>query len=242
MKMSMCANALRALVVSVGLLGLHNGASAVLLSFSDPNGLSATADFQLLTSTTLQIVLTNTSTGAPAGFDGAAQILTGLSWDFGALGAGVGDSLITGGTAAIGGTSFSVNFDTGAYGAGTDLGGEWGFGNGGGSGALQNAISSITAQVTAFGGPNLDGPVSLDGPQGGLVSSPPIASLGGQGAVQSSAIFTLTLSAPLADLGFLSAHGAQVEFGSDAFFIFVPAPATLPLMMFGFLGNRRRRG
>jgi len=224
---------------------LASSASADLVIFTDPSGMSAEAEFTLLNSTTLQVRLKNTSTGAPAGFGGAAQILTVLSWDFGAAGNNPGDTQITGGTIVIGPTSQTINFDTGSYGPGTNVGGEWGFGNNDTSGGLMNLISANTSGATPFGGPNLDGPAGLDGPQGGLVANPPVADLGGQGAIQDEVIATLNLSLAISNLNFLAANGTMVEFGSDALFIpgnSAPAPGGLcVLAMAGVCARRRRR-
>jgi hypothetical protein len=217
-------------------------ADAVIVIFSDPSGLSAEAEFTLLNATTLEVRLRNTSTGTPDGFDSSDQLLTGLSWDFGLLGSNPGDVEITGGSVIIGPSSASVNFDTGSYTAGDDVSGEYGYGNNDGTGAMLNFISGNTAQATPFGGANLDGPASIDGPQAGLVANPILVPLGGLGAIQNEIIATLTLSAPLLDLSFLDDNGAQVEFGSDAAFIFVPGPASAVLLMGAFaLRGRRRR-
>lgn len=213
--------------------------------FSDPSGLGAEAEFTLLDEgMTLEIRFRNTSTGLPEGFESADQILTGLSWDFGAPGSN-DEVEITGGLVMTGPDSMSINFDIIDVGPDTIVSGEWGFGNGGGSGALTNFISANGAQATPFGGDNLDGPENLDGPQGGLIGDPILLDLGGLGAIQDEVIATLTLSEALADLGFLADNPVRVEFGSDAFFITIPEPASLGLLMAGSLtllatGRRRR--
>ena len=203
--------------------------------FSDPSGLGAEAEFTLLDAgMTLEIRLRNTSTALPEGFESADQILTGLSWEFGAPGSN-GEVEITGGVVITGPDSMSINFDVFEVGPGEDVSGEWGFGNMAGSGALTNFISGNGAQATPFGGQNLDGPENLDGPQGGLIGDPILLDLGGLGAIQDEVIATLTLSAPIDDLGFLDDNPVRVEFGSDAFFITIPEPASLGLMMAGGL-------
>lgn len=217
--------------------------ASLIFNFSDPNGLAAEAEFTVVNPTTLQVRLKNTSTSAPAGFEGAGQILTGLSWDFGP--AGPGGISITSGSVFTGPTSSSINFSILNVGPNSDVGGEWGFGNNDGTGALMNFISSNTSQATPFGGANLDGPDSIDGPQGGLVANPLPLDLGGQGAIQNEIIATLNLSGSITESQLLAdilANGARVEFGSDAFFINVPAPGALALLAIaGVLGRRRNR-
>lgn len=217
-----------------------------LFSFSDSSGLSAEAEFTLLNPTTLQIRLKNTSTGVPVGFDNADQLLTGVSWDFGHPGFN-GDVMITGGSVITGASSSTVNFSITNVGSNADVSGEFGYGNMDGTGALTNFVSANAAQATPFGGPNLDGTVSIDGPQGGLVANPALVSLGGLGAIQSEIIATLTLSGSMTDaqlLGDLLDNGTRVEFGSDAAFLpgqLVPAPGAGLLLGLALLGRSRRR-
>lgn len=230
---SALAGAIAAVLVSSAPSG------AITFILSDASGLSAEAEFTLINPTTLEVRLRNTSTGAPGGFSNSDQILTGVSWDFTPPGASGPD--ITGGSIVIGPTSASLNFSTGAYGPGTNVGGEWGFSNDNMTGLLQNFISANAAQVTALGGLNLDGPGSIDGPQGGLVADPEVIALGGLGAIQDEVVATLTIDTPLANLNFLN-DGVRVEFGSDAFFITVPETGTLGLLALGaaILSVRRR--
>ena len=215
----------------------------LIVGFLDPNGLSAEAEFTLLNPTTLEIRLRNLSVGVPDGFDESDQILTGVSWDFGHPGYN-GDTMITGGTVVIGPNSQSVNFSTGWYGPGTDLGGEWGYGNMDGTGAKTNFISGNTAQATPFGGLNLDGPSNMDGPQGGLVANPPVIVPSGLGAVSDELIATLNLSLPTT-LDFLYENDVRFEFGSDAYFVdvdVIPAPGAIGLACIASaVGLRRRR-
>ena len=230
------------LFLAGALIPAATASAGFVVNFDDGSGLSAVAEFQQLNATTLEIRLQNTSTSAPVGADSADVILTGLSWDFGGPGQTVGDPEITGGTVVIGPSSMSLNFDTGAYGPGTDVSGEWGYGNMDGTGALENFISANAAQATVFGGANLDGPISIDGPQGGLAANPLVMSLGGLGAIQDEIIATVTINQAfdLDDLG----SEFRVEFGSDYHFInVVPAPPALALLGTGLLlAGRRRRG
>jgi len=218
-------------------------AQGAVVQFSDASGLAAEAEFTLLAGgTQLQVRLRNTSTDVPAGFDAADQLLTGISFDLGAPGLNAGDPTITGGSIVTGADSYSINFSVMNVGANADVGGEWGFGNSAVSGNLFNFISGNAAGTTAFGGPNLDGPVNLNGPQAGLVSAVMPVPLSGMGAIQDEVVATLNLSQAIADLSFLS-NGVQVEFGSDAAFISVPTPGAAGAMLavMGVVGMRRRR-
>jgi len=235
---------------SKALIGLACAAMApasygsLLVIFNDGSGLSAEAEFELLgAGDEVQIRLKNTSYDIPLGFSNSDQLLTGISWDAGPLGFN-GDANITAGTVVIGSTS-TAYFDTGTYGPGYDVSGEWGYGNMDGTGALPNFVSANAAQGTPFGGPNLDGPSNVDGPQGGLVSSVDSVPLGGLGAIQDEVIIHIYLTQTLGSIEelFGDLGDARVEFGSDAHFIQteIPAPGVLaPLALAGFATRRRR--
>ena len=216
-------------------------AAGTVLQISNSDGLKAEAEFTLINTTTLEVRLKNKSTGVPAVFGaGADQILTSISWDFD------GTTLIAGGSVKTGPSSASLNFSVINVGADADVSGEYGFGNGGSTGLLDNFVSANTANTTPFGGANLNGPLSLNGPQSGLVANPLPIGLGGQGAIQSEWIATLTLTGdPLTSLDFL-AKSVTIEFGSDAAFIMAPEPSSLALAAFGLaalaaFGWRRRK-
>ena len=233
-----------ALVCGAFLLLARTSGAGEIFMFSDASGLTAEAEFTLLNPMTLEIRLKNLSSGVPAGFDSADQLLTGISFDIGAQ--GVGDPEITGGSVKIGPTSQSVNFDQvmSQLGPGEDVTGEYGYGNSGGSGALTNFVSAHIAHGTPFGGTNLDGPLNLSGPQGGLIANPIPMSIGGLGAIQNEVIITVTLDSTLANLDFLAANGVRFEFGSDAAFFTIPEPQSFVLFGLGVAGllaySRRR--
>ncbi len=214
-------------------------ADAQLFLFSTVDGLSGEVEFTLINATTVQIRLRNTSTGVPGGFDSADQLLTGLSWDAGALGNNVGDPMITGGNVLIGPTSLSIDFDTGAYGPGADVSGEYGYGNNNTTGLMYNLITTTVAGSTMFPGLNLDGPAGLDGPQAGLVANPELVPNGGLGKIQDEIIITIFLDIAIVNLSELTGNDLRVEFGSDAAFVNFPAPGTLVLL--GLAGCVRRR-
>lgn len=234
-------------LVGVALLAAAQPADAgIVVNYFGSDGLAAEAEFTMLDATTLEVRLRNISTGVPAGFDSADQILTGVSWDFGDPGFN-GDNSIAGGTVFTGPTSSSINFSITNVGPNEDVSGEWAYGNMNGTGMLTNFFSANIAEATPFGGANLDGPENIDGPQGGLVANPVIVPLGGLGAIQDEVIATLTLANPYTQFELLSDllnNGTTVEFGSDAAFVtgqIIPAPGALPLLAVVALAHRRRR-
>ena len=220
--------------VLVALAGAAQAGELFLLS--DPSGLAAEAEFTLLGPTSLQVRLRNTSTGVPLGSTEADQILTGVSWDFGAPGVNVGDVDIIAGSVMTGPTSLSLNFSVTDVGPSADVSGEYGYGNDDGTGALPNFISSNTAGSIGFGGANLDGPADRDGPQAGLVAAPVLIPLNGLGAIQDEIIATVTLDRPITEqelLADLYSHHVRVEFGSDATFLETPEPQTVVMLVLG---------
>jgi len=234
-----------ALFAIMGILGLISPLSSSALLLSDPSGLSATADFTLINPNTLQIVLTNTSTGYPSYFEGAGLnsniLLTSIAFNLGGIS-------ILGGSVIVPPGSSTVNFDDvgSQLTGGADISVEWGYGNAGttGFGSLVNYVSAMQAGTTSFQSvdlahPNLDGSdTTLNGPQGGLISDTlyPSVGVGGLGAVLDSVTITLDLSDVIDDdLSFLD-NGVIVEFGSDAAFVPVPEPATMLLFGSGLIG------
>jgi len=194
--------------------------------------------------------VTNTSTGWPAGLeqDTSNQFLTSVSFE---LGGGVE---IIGGTATLGQGAYTINFDKidTQLGEGDDVSGEWGYGNTTqNTGLARNFVTTNQAHATRFvTSQNLDGPGNLSGPQGGLLTDPPLMDVGGLGGIAGSVVFNLTLSDDWDIAGF-SSSGATIEFGSDAKFVSTPTfkrapePATLALLVMGSgaftLGSCRKR-
>jgi len=220
----------------IAVLGFVTGSTfAVTVDLDSPSGLGATATFTLIGPMELEVVLTNTSTGVPYGFNNSDQLLTGISFD-------LSGPQIIGGTVVIGPDigDHSLNFDIGPLGNGADVSSEWGYGNSGSTGMLANMVSTNVSHMVPFSnGLNLDGPASLDGPQGGLIADPVVVYLGeGLGAIQNSIVITLNLGGDgLRNMSFLD-NGVIAEFGSDA--AFIPEPATICLLGLGSLSLIRR--
>lgn len=210
---------------------------SLALTFNGPDGLSATADFALdpAAGYDLGIVLTNTSTGIPSGFSNSDALLTSISFD-------LGSNFIVGGEAFTGGSVLSFDTDPltvlGPIAGTFDVSPEYGYGNSGTTGLLDNYVSAMEAGTTKFASDNYDGPDVLNGPQAGLsndVYESVFGSSNALGRINNSVTFWLDLEYALLDLSFLS-NGAIVEWGSDAAHTPVPEPATMLLLGSGLLG------
>lgn len=234
---------------ALAVAALSSSALGSTVQFAHPSGLSAEATFALLNGgSTLEIALKNTSSSVPAGYGSSDHLLTSIAFNLN------GTSILKSGSAVhIGAASESLGFSSGYYGPGSNVSGEYGFGNGGttGFGSHPNFVSAMQAGTTRFSGPNLDGPPVLNGPQAGLVSAANAGQIGGQAAIRDEVIITLNLSATLTDLSFLS-NGTIVEFGSDEMFldgttistvVLIPLPGAAGMAGLGLIlvGTRRRR-
>jgi hypothetical protein len=206
---------------------------SLALTFDGPDGLSATADFILNPDGyDLGIVLTNTSNGIPSGFSNSDALLTSISFD-------LGSNFITGGIAFTGDSVLSFDNTPPSDGPGDtyNVSREYGYGNNGTTGLLDNYVSAMQSGTTKFASGNLDGPDVLDGPQAGLSNDVYEAVFGSSnplGRINNSVTFWLDLEYGLSDLSFLS-NGAIVEWGSDAAFASVAEPATMLLLGSGLL-------
>ena len=240
------------LILALGMF--PKAASADLLTFTGTGintGLSAKAEFSLINSTTLKIVLTNTSTSLPSRLAGDAAsnaLLTTLAFKLpNNLNVLSGSAEVTAGSTL--------------YGASGNISKEWGWGKSS-SGLccelvdpytqFNDWVSTKQPGTTQFKSGSLDGTSGISGPDFGLAPTNYVS--GGQEYIKSSATFTLALSGPVPDLSFLN-NGAVVEFGSDAAFLTsnnfnppppsgAPEPGAIALLGMGIAGlyrHRRRR-
>jgi uncharacterized protein (TIGR03382 family) len=230
-----------ALAAAAGLALVSTASAGTVVSASWANGLAAEAEFTLVSANQLQIRLKNTSAGSVPGYTGANALLTSVAFDLGAAGSNATDPAITGGNVKVGSTSLTVNFSVQNRTANQDVSGEWGYGNTAQSGLLTNFVTAMAAGSTPFGGTNLDGPDSLDGPQGGIMAwNATTASLGGLGAVKDEVVITVNLSKNVSNLNFLN-NGVRFEFGCDAAFLNIPTPGAAAIAGVGLLAGLRRR-
>jgi hypothetical protein len=207
---------------------------------TDPlNGLSARGTFSI-DGTELTILLENTSTGVPAGFEASDSLVVSLGMNLpDGIVIGSGDSALIGpGSVGVGAWA--------ALGAGESVAEQWIWTNDSG-GDLLEAFTQVISTSVGQGGGTLTGfdgqPGDVNGPFGGIAASPPIVSIpGSKKAVSDSIKFTLTLSGALSDTQLeLVASKSRVEFGSDVRYLGAPEPASLALLGLGGLLVRRRR-
>lgn len=207
---------------------------------TDPlNGLAARATFDI-SGHQLLIQLENTSTGVPAGFSAAEQLVVSLG-----LNLPVGVAFASGDSAVIGAGSHGLGAWS-ARGAGDSVAEQWLWSNSFGGdllAAYRNIVttsSGLPAGSVGFGGHNS----SVGGPYGGIAPNPlHLAIPPNQPAVRSRIDFTLTLTGTLSAAQLAEvAQGSMVEFGSDARYLRVPEPSSLLLVLAPLAGLVRRRG
>jgi hypothetical protein len=239
------------LAVVAGALCLSAGARADLVVTYAPDaggnnpygidGLAARSTWDI-DGSTLTILLENTSTSVPDGFEVSDSLLVSLGFDLGSV------LILSGDSAVIGDGSTGLGA-WGSLGAGDSVADEWLWTNNFGGDFLQSLPQIISTSMgvgspprTDFNGDN----ASVNGPFGGIAAQPALMGMPNrQRAVSNGILFTLTLSEPvsISDLRSI-ALGSVVEFGSDwQYLSAIPAPGPLALLAVAALciGRRRRR-
>lgn len=193
------------------------------------NGLSARATYTLLSSTQLQILLENTSTGVPAGFEVSDSLIVSLGFNLpGGVEFQSGDvSVIGPGSVGIG--SWSV------LSAGDTVADQWVWSNEG-AGDLLQSFSQVVTTSNGLGGASAThftgGSGNISGPFGGIAASPPhIALPGSEPAASDSILFALTLTGALTEQQLAGVFmDSIVEYGSDMQYLTpVPSPTSAVL-------------
>ncbi len=205
-------------------------------SGGDVAGLSARATFEL-SGTTLDILLQNTSTGAPMGFTSADALLVSLALD-------LPTTYVSGDLAQI--AAGSIGF--GAWSTrnpGDSVADEWKWGNDGAGDFLASFSQVITTSNGGVGGDARftgGGSGTVNGPSGGIAANPHTVSPGGLFGAQDTLFFRLTLAQAISESELESAAKAGVvEFGSDARYLTTPEPASVVFMALVGLALLRRR-
>lgn len=202
-------------------------------------GLSARGTFSI-TDDTLTILLENTSTSAPFGFEVSDSLLVSLGFD-------LGDAYIVSGDSAVVGPGSSGLGAWESFTAGTSVAEEWLWTNDGGGDQL-HAFQQVISTSMGTGGPertDFNGDrAKVNGPFGGIAALEPVIEVPKrQRAVSNSIMFQITLNETIsvADLRDI-ALGSVVEFGSDwQYMSAIPSPGALALLAVAGLCVRRRR-
>jgi hypothetical protein len=212
-------------------------------------GLRANAEFST-SGSNLQVKLTN-SAMAPFTVDDPSEVLTGVFFDI----SGNPALSKSGGSAQIPSGSTWVNFSA-PPGFTGDVGGEWAFKSGFGSGLPQfglggSGLGGTFGSGDTFTNADLSGGSGAGGVDWGLVSSNYNAGDGNGGIkneplIRNSAIFTLTGLAPGFDLGSVTISNVRFQYGTTMTEPSidgspVPEPSTLTILGLAVAPLVRRR-
>lgn len=202
------------------------------------NGLAAKGTFSI-NGNQLKIVLQNTSTGVPIGFDSAAQLLTSVGMNL-----PTGLKFSSGDSSTISPGSIGVGSWSGLL-AGADVSDMWAWTNDGGGDLLRSYHQVVSTSASSKNEVKfLPGGLSpLDGPWGGMTANPPILGVpSSKPAVSDSITFLLTLNGTMTEAQLEAvANASIVEFGSDERYLGVPEPASIVLLGLAGLVLMRRR-
>jgi len=206
------------------------------------NGLSARATFRT-SSTSLTVLLENTSTGLPPAADVSDSLLVSLGINLPGVDIASGDAAIIGpGSIGLGQWSSRT--------AGDSVAEQWLWTNDFGGDLMESYRHVISTSNGQGGGTShrFDGgdPHAVSGPFGGIAAAPSLLTVPpNRYAVSGSIEFTLTLTGPISEAQLAAAaRAAIVEFGSDARYLTAPTPepsASALLFIFCAVLRRVRR-
>lgn len=187
----------------------------------------------------LSILLENTSTAIPIGFEIPDSLLVSLGFNL--------PNLITmhGDAAVIGQDSIGLGkWD--ARGAGDTVAEEWLWTNQAGGDLLKDYFQVISTSMGVGGGDRIkfNGQAGgVNGPFGGIATNPVLLNVPkNKAAVSNGILFLLTLDVPLTEAQLLGvAQNSIVEFGSDFQYLSVPTPGTIGLLLAAAIIRPRRR-
>ena len=208
--------------------------------YPDPlNGLSAAATFDIQ-DVHLTILLENTSTGVPDGFETSDALLVSLGMNLTDIEILSGEAaLIAPGSIGLGAWSL--------LGEGDSVAEEWLWTNDGGGDFMSDYAQVISTSSGQGGGlrTRFDGVAgNVNGPFGGIAAGGIASSVPAhRPAVRDAIVFQLTLTAPLAEFELRQiVRESIVEFGSDQRYLGTPEPGSLSLLaVAGAAGLIRRR-
>lgn len=203
------------------------------------NGLSARATASLTAGGTgLRIVLQNTSTGLPDGFDANASLLVSLGMNLGVDFASLDSASISPGSRGVGAWS--------RLGAGAPLVDAWATSNGGAAGLPGSYAQVLSADLAGMAQIARFWPDQFGGSLTGIAADPVLKHIPRyQRAVSDSVLFEFTLETGITEAELRAAlQGSVVEFGSDDQFltppnVVIPAPGAAVLAALGLAALRR---
>ena len=204
------------------------------------NGLSARATFEV-SGTNLMILLENTSTDVPMGFEVSDSLLVSLGMNM------TGVTIESGNAAVVAPGSLGLGLWS-LLGPGDSVAEEWLWTNDFGGDLMETFAQIVSTSAGQNGGTStrFDGlPGTVDGPFGGIAASPPVIAVpDSERAVSNGILFDLTLTDTLTEAQLQTiANSSIVEFGSDQKYLSVPEPSAFALLVVAgaLLGRRARR-